>query len=82
MTNSFTHYKHINVLLSVPLASEFHKVPANKTSFLIKDLHPGASYTVSISGRTEAGNGPNSTVNFETHSKEMGTETQSLPNEK
>uniref|UniRef100_A0A671PMA4 Si:dkey-13m1.2 n=1 Tax=Sinocyclocheilus anshuiensis TaxID=1608454 RepID=A0A671PMA4_9TELE len=61
---------------------KFHKVSAHKTSFLIKGLHPGASYTISIAGRTEAGTGPNSTVNFETHSKEMGTETQSMQNEK
>ncbi|XP_016299280.1 interleukin-6 receptor subunit beta isoform X2 [Sinocyclocheilus anshuiensis] len=68
--------QHYVIWISGQGNTKFHKVPANKTSFLIKDLHPGASYTVSISGRTEAGNGPNSTVNFETHSKEMGLSWQ------
>ncbi|XP_056590305.1 leukemia inhibitory factor receptor isoform X2 [Triplophysa dalaica] len=45
-----------------------HRLPTNETSFLIKNLHPGASYTVSIAGRTNAGEGPNSTANFETPS--------------
>ncbi|XP_051529398.1 interleukin-31 receptor subunit alpha-like isoform X2 [Myxocyprinus asiaticus] len=45
-----------------------HQVLANETSFLIKNLLPGTSYTVSIAGRTKAGAGPNSTVNFETQS--------------
>uniref|UniRef100_A0A672R9S4 Si:dkey-13m1.2 n=1 Tax=Sinocyclocheilus grahami TaxID=75366 RepID=A0A672R9S4_SINGR len=67
---------------SKPKVYKFHNVSAHKTSFLIKGLHPGASYTISIAGRTEAGTGPNSTVNFETQSKEMGTETQSMQNEK
>ncbi|XP_057218515.1 interleukin-31 receptor subunit alpha isoform X2 [Triplophysa rosa] len=45
-----------------------HQLPANETSFLIKNLHPGVSYTVSIAGQTKAGEGPNSTANFETPS--------------
>ncbi|XP_051957204.1 interleukin-31 receptor subunit alpha-like [Xyrauchen texanus] len=45
-----------------------HQVLANETSFLIKNLLPATSYTVSIAGRTKAGAGPNSTVNFETQS--------------
>ncbi|XP_067243487.1 leukemia inhibitory factor receptor isoform X1 [Chanodichthys erythropterus] len=53
-----------------------HKVPANETSFRIKNLHPGASYTIYIAGKTIAGKGPNSTVNFETRSKEMGLSWQ------
>uniref|UniRef100_A0A8C2EZ05 Fibronectin type-III domain-containing protein n=1 Tax=Cyprinus carpio TaxID=7962 RepID=A0A8C2EZ05_CYPCA len=68
--------QHYVIWISGQGNTKFHQVPANKTSFLIKDLHPGVSYTVSISGRTEAGNGPNSTVNFETHSKEMGLSWQ------
>ncbi|XP_058646599.1 interleukin-6 receptor subunit beta isoform X2 [Onychostoma macrolepis] len=68
--------QHYVIWISGQGNTKFHTVPANKTSFLIKDLHPGASYTVSISGRTEAGNGPNSTVNFETYSKEMGLSWQ------
>nr|XP_055040939.1 interleukin-31 receptor subunit alpha [Misgurnus anguillicaudatus] len=46
-----------------------YRLPANEKSFFIKNLHPGTSYTVSIAGRTKAGEGPNSTVNFETLSK-------------
>ncbi|XP_059393473.1 interleukin-12 receptor subunit beta-1-like isoform X1 [Carassius carassius] len=68
--------QHYGIWISGQGNTKFHQVPANQTSFLIKELHPGASYTVSISGRTEAGNGPNSTVNFETHSKEMGLSWQ------
>ncbi|KAL1265524.1 hypothetical protein QQF64_003551 [Cirrhinus molitorella] len=68
--------QHYVIWISGQGNTKFHKVPANKTSFLIKDLHPETSYTVSIAGRTEAGNGPNSTVNFETNSKEKGLSWQ------
>lgn len=74
IANKIIHYKQI-VYNTVPLASALHEVQANETSFKIKNLHPGASYTVSIAGETMAGKGPNSTVNFETHSEEMGTKT-------
>ncbi|KTF84120.1 hypothetical protein cypCar_00018251 [Cyprinus carpio] len=47
--------QHYVIWISGQGNTKFHQVPANKTSFLIKDLHPGVSYTVSISGRTEAG---------------------------
>ncbi|XP_016346688.1 interleukin-12 receptor subunit beta-1-like [Sinocyclocheilus anshuiensis] len=68
--------QHYVIWISGQGNTKFHKVSAHKTSFLIKGLHPGASYTISIAGRTEAGTGPNSTVNFETHSKEMGLSWQ------
>ncbi|XP_073681401.1 interleukin-6 receptor subunit beta [Garra rufa] len=70
--------QHYVIWISGQGNTKFHKVPANKTSFLIKDLHPGTSYTVYIAGETEAGNGPNSTVNFETNSKEKGLSWQDL----
>ncbi|XP_027025406.1 leukemia inhibitory factor receptor [Tachysurus fulvidraco] len=41
-----------------------HEVTANKTSFLLRNLEPGSSYTVNIAGRTEIGEGPNSTRTF------------------
>ncbi|XP_051532225.1 leukemia inhibitory factor receptor-like isoform X1 [Myxocyprinus asiaticus] len=57
--------------------TKHHQVLANETSFLIKNLHPGTFYTVSIAGRTKAGAGPNSTVNFETQSsKDMALSWQ------
>uniref|UniRef100_A0A8C2C2L3 Si:dkey-13m1.2 n=1 Tax=Cyprinus carpio TaxID=7962 RepID=A0A8C2C2L3_CYPCA len=68
--------QHYVIWISGHGNTKVHKVPAHNTSFLIKDLHPATSYTVSIAGRTEAGDGPNSTVNFETHSKEMGLSWQ------
>ncbi|XP_026076833.1 leukemia inhibitory factor receptor [Carassius auratus] len=70
--------QHYVIWISGQGNTRFYEVPAHKTSFLIKDLHPGTSYTISIAGRTEAGNGPNSTTNFETHSKEMGLSWQDL----
>ncbi|KAI2659425.1 Interleukin-6 receptor subunit beta [Labeo rohita] len=68
--------QHYVIWISRQGNTKFHKVPANTTSFLIKELQPGASYTVSIAGSTEAGNGPNSTVNFETNSKGKGLSWQ------
>lgn len=59
-------------MLSVPLVSAHHQLPANETSFLIKNLQPGASYTVSIGAQTRAGEGPNSTANFATLSIRTG----------
>ncbi|XP_060734649.1 leukemia inhibitory factor receptor isoform X1 [Tachysurus vachellii] len=41
-----------------------HEVTANKTSFLLRNLEPGSSYTLNIAGRTEIGEGPNSTRTF------------------
>lgn len=65
----------MQLMLSVPLASALYRLPVDETSFFIKNLHPGTSYAVSIAGRTKAGEGPNSTVNFETLSKGAGIET-------
>ncbi|XP_077058986.1 interleukin-6 receptor subunit beta isoform X2 [Siphateles boraxobius] len=67
---------HYLIWISGQGNTTLHKVQANETSFKIKNLHPGASYTVSIAGETMAGKGPNSTVNFETHSEEMGLSWQ------
>ncbi|XP_043107297.1 interleukin-12 receptor subunit beta-1 isoform X2 [Puntigrus tetrazona] len=66
---------HYDIWISGHGNTMFHEVTAN-TSFLINDLHPGTSYTASISGRTEAGNGPNSTMNFETLHEESGLSWQ------
>ncbi|KAK1805823.1 hypothetical protein P4O66_012870 [Electrophorus voltai] len=42
----------------------YHEVPANQTSFLLRNLDAGSSYTVHIAGQTKIGAGPNSTANF------------------
>ncbi|XP_073772658.1 interleukin-6 receptor subunit beta isoform X2 [Danio rerio] len=68
--------KHYIIWISGHGKTKLHKVPADKTSFLIKNLHPGTSYTISIAGKTIAGKGPNTTVNTETHSKEKGLSWQ------
>ncbi|KAK3532976.1 hypothetical protein QTP70_006211 [Hemibagrus guttatus] len=44
--------------------TDHHEVTANKTSFLLRNLEPGFSYTLSIAGRTNIGEGPNSTRTF------------------
>ncbi|CAM4732594.1 unnamed protein product [Leuciscus chuanchicus] len=67
---------HYLIWISGQGNTTLHEVQANETSFKIKNLHPGTSYTVSIAGETMAGKGPNSTVNFETHSEEMGLSWQ------
>ncbi|KAG1960144.1 leukemia inhibitory factor receptor [Pimephales promelas] len=67
---------HYLIWISGQGNTTLHEAQANETSFKIKNLQPGASYTVSIAGETMAGKGPNSTVNFETHSEEMGLSWQ------
>ncbi|KAF5909955.1 leukemia inhibitory factor receptor-like, partial [Clarias magur] len=42
----------------------YHQVPANKTSFRLRNLEPGSFYTLSIAGGTKIGAGPNSTRTF------------------
>ncbi|XP_076880845.1 interleukin-12 receptor subunit beta-1 isoform X2 [Brachyhypopomus gauderio] len=42
----------------------FHEVPANQTSFILRNLDAGSYYTVHIAGRTHTGAGPNCTANF------------------
>ncbi|XP_053093831.1 uncharacterized protein il12rb1 [Pangasianodon hypophthalmus] len=42
----------------------YYQVPPNKTSFLLRNLDAGSSYTISIAGRTTVGAGPNSTRAF------------------
>ncbi|KAL7855106.1 hypothetical protein SRHO_G00172960 [Serrasalmus rhombeus] len=43
---------------------DYHEVPENQTSFRLRNLTTGSSYTVYISGRTKVGEGPNATANF------------------
>ncbi|TSM94687.1 Tyrosine-protein phosphatase Lar [Bagarius yarrelli] len=42
----------------------YYEVTANESSFLLSNLEPGSSYTLSIAGRTKIGEGPNSTRTF------------------
>ncbi|KAF4083457.1 hypothetical protein AMELA_G00141550 [Ameiurus melas] len=44
--------------------TDYHQVPANETSFLLRNLDEASSYTLSIAGRTIIGAGPNSTRTF------------------
>nr|UYP39487.1 interleukin-12 receptor beta-1 [Ctenopharyngodon idella] len=67
---------HYLVWISGQGNTTLHEVPANETSFRIKNLHPGASYTIFIAGKTIAGEGLKSMKYFETLSKEMGLSWQ------
>ncbi|XP_036442909.1 interleukin-12 receptor subunit beta-1 [Colossoma macropomum] len=44
--------------------TDYHEVPEHQTSFHLRNLTTGSSYTVYIAGRTKVGEGPKATANF------------------